>query len=232
MPDLKEDILLSKINKSISNAKEHSNILVEQTLNKVKQFIETQDYIENLSYEIAWDIITSNNFINSQFSKKFEERKQYFEPLIAGWHQLFLKGTELDFYRLADKYFYAHAIHLPKQASYEKHTQLKENSDIVDSKIIHSIAFGTQNSPFSERCPIICIAMSKQNEKTNIIKILEERTTIIKQTLIDLSRAVDDWNIDQTPGETIVLKINNKGKDCNEIFGSHKIPFNAPFSSH
>ncbi|TET06030.1 hypothetical protein E3J79_03155 [Candidatus Dependentiae bacterium] len=234
IPELQPNKLIKLIDKStISFAHSQAKILVEQTLIKAKNFIQESDYnyMEDLSHEIAWAFLTSYDFINPQSSKQWNNRKSYFDSLINLWHKLFLMGHELDFYRLAEKRYWAHLAYLATLQHTKivgKHSRpgkLKSESDLCDSQLIHFATFGVKIN--NKRCPVIGITTGDKAEINTIKKIHEHRIAICKQTLIDLKRILDveGWNVNETPGEIIVLSINKN----NEINEGHRITFNAPF---
>ena len=140
IPELQQDYILEKINKFISDAGPHAKTLLQHTLLKSKKFIEKNNYMDDLSYELTWAILTSYTFIQS--NDQWNKRKKYFEILINLWHKLFLDSFELNFYRLADKRYHSFTEHsklAPDKVSF-KYLPLKEGSDLCDGELVHYIS--------------------------------------------------------------------------------------------
>lgn len=227
MSSLQRNTLLKSIDDAIAYAHSDAKILIERTLLKMKKIVEKNNYMDDLSYEIAWAFITSNPFIQSY--EQWTKHKNYFNPLIKIWHNLFLQGHEINFYRLADRrYHSAQYSELSHEILSFKHEPLHTRSDLCDGELVHYASLGIKKRNSQERCPIIGITLHdvKNNTKDTVEKY-EQRIAICKQTLINLRQQVEGWKIDATPGEILYLTIEN-----NNIIKAHKIPYSAPFSKY
>lgn len=207
--NLQKRQLLDAIDTSINIAHIQANVLLETTLLKVRTYIEKNDYIKELIYHIFWNFITSNDFIKSKL--QWEERKDYFNSLIAVWYKLFLDGYQLDVYRLVERRYYSYTNFSKTGSDNLRDNPLKQESDLCDSELIHYVSLGLN------QYPVIGITFDGKG-------LLEKRLSIMKQTLIDLRRDVEDWKVNPIPGK--ILSLERKKKT---IISVHSICFNTPF---
>ena len=91
LPSLQKEALLKSIEKAVSHTCPEARPLVESTLLRYQSFVSSDNYMEQLSRELAWAFITSQSFVMS--SSQWEERKRCYDSLMALWHKLYLEGT-------------------------------------------------------------------------------------------------------------------------------------------
>jgi hypothetical protein len=217
IPILQQTAFLKEINSAISCAHPQASILLDQTLIKAKKFVEANEYMDHLTSEIAWAMITSHDFIHLTSPKEWLRRKEYFTAMIALWHKIFLEGNELDSFRIIDKQYHAYIAHLVPPIKPAKNVPLKSGSDLCDSQLIHYASLGIKSTKLNIRLPVICITKDS-------VQTIEHRVAISKKTLYELNRDVEGWNIYPTAGEVLCLNIQKK-----EIENAQRIYFNTSF---
>lgn len=111
LPSLQREALLKNIDKAVSHTCPEARPLVNNTLLRYRSFISSNNYMEQLSKEIAWAFITSQSFVMS--SNQWEERKRCYESLMALWHKLYLDGHDLAFFRLSEMQYFSFLKHAP-----------------------------------------------------------------------------------------------------------------------
>jgi len=209
IPKLHKDALLQKIDDSIKYGHPLSGPLIKSTLLAARDIVSKNNHIEELAHHISWAIITSEEFIRSK--DQWKNRNEYLNSLTAGWYKCFSNGNRLNFYRLLERRYCAYVTHSPNAVRDPlNHEPLKSRSDLCDGELIDFTALGFAG------LPVIGITFDE-------VPTLENRLSIMKQSLIDLERDVEGWDIKPIPGKIISLT-----KQGNEIISAHCIPFNAP----
>lgn len=219
VPQLQQEALLELIDKAVSCTNPHANILLKQTLLKHRQLVENDNYMEDLSYELAWAFTTSYDFIKPDARKQWINRKNYLSCLINFWYKKHENG-DLDLYRLLDKHYHAYTAFF--DIKNKINFKLKPYSDLCDSQMFHYAVFGFRLKEV--RSSVISISMAKKGKEAIYKEKHEWRMAVAKQSLIDLQRDVANWGVSATPGEVVILVVN----DDNSIDHGHRIPFNAP----
>ncbi len=159
----------------------HSNLLFQQTVLKCKQYIENNDYIEEIAYKLTWSFIVSRKHIQGNL--------EYFSILIRFWHDSFFNNPRfsLNLYRLID--------------NYQNRSQLKENEDLCDAEGIDLIALGTYDFNSSKRFRVIFITEDPKHK-------VEQRMSNFKDSLKKLKEENEFWNVSEVPGEAIIINVH------------------------
>jgi hypothetical protein len=212
---LQKNVLLEAIDNAISHTCKEAYQLVQNTLLRYREFIKSDNYMEGLSKNLAWAFICSYSFIKSE--KQWKERKLVYDSLMAMWHQLFLNGYEIPFFRLCESQYFSYLLYSPDVDMEEakkiypdirnRHdltdrifhfSPLKPGGDLCDGEIIHFPYFGDNG------IPIVGVTMDG-HEKIN------QRARILERSLIDLKKCVLEWQAKTCLGKIYSLDISNDG---------------------
>lgn len=215
LPALQKNSLLDAIDGAVSYTCKEAQRLVQNTMLRYRDFVGSGNYKEQLTKELAWAFICSYPFIQSK--RQWEKRKLVYYSLMALWHELFLKGHELPFFRLSERQYLSYLLYDPEvditgEKSHDpnvltrkdlvdkifKFPPLKPKGDLCDGEIIHYSYLG------DNRVPIIGITMDSFSK-------INQRAGIFERSLIDLKDRVAGWNIKVRPGKIYSLDVANDG---------------------
>lgn len=196
VPELQKEALLKKIDASILISSKEAHLLVKNTLQLVRPIIEKNNYLDELSFELAWAFITSNPFIKSY--QQWVERKTYLDSLIALWHKFASERKEFNFYRLAERHYdnYTRCLLGLNDSVAEKILlikPIKPLSDLCDAELIYFTRLGIREES-QKKVKIIGITFDEEKD-------ILPRATIFNRTLEDLKRDVEGWNVSEVLGE-------------------------------
>ena len=112
LPSLQKDALLKGIDKAVANTCQEAKSLVENTFLRYRLFIASDNYMKELSRELAWAFITSYSFVMS--IHQWDKRKKCYDGLMALWHKLHFEGHDLVFFRMAEMQYFSYLQHAPE----------------------------------------------------------------------------------------------------------------------
>jgi hypothetical protein len=222
LPSLQKDALLQSIDKAVSHTCREAKPLVDNTFLRYRACVSSNNYMEQLSREIAWAFITSQSFVMS--NSQWEERKKCYESLMALWHTLHLEGHDLVFFRMSEMQYFSYlkyasdldlnkALRLYPQARNRqgivneifKFPPLKAEGDLCDGEIIDFCRLGSSLKNGEVKMPVIGITMDNPYK-------MDQRAGVFLRSLQDLERSVNGWNIKPCPGKIFSINIANDGK--------------------
>jgi hypothetical protein len=210
LPQVSREQLLTKIKVNIEKAHSQASYLLDCTMRKKQNIIEDSDnYKESLAMYLAWKYITSNPFIQS--FKQWENRSFIYNSLIALWYKLWVIGIKLEPYQLFEKRYYSYVNHSAK-ASFDtlKLKPLRPLGDLCDGELISHVALGYKGKR------VIGITSDPSQH------CIKNRMAIMKQTLVDLQRDVQDWKMTLIYGKIYMID-----KEVSQVC---IIPMDIPFS--
>ena len=215
LPELQKAALLKNIDKAISHTCQEAQKLVQNTLLRYRDLVASDEYMENLSRELAWAFLTSYSFIQSE--TQWGKRKICYESLMALWHTLFLEDHNLVFFRMSERHYYSYLLYSPdvdiekvktlypnvvtrEDLANEifKFLPLKPGSDLCDGEIIHYGFLG------NEKNPVIGITMDGEPK-------IQQRMMVLDRCLTDLKQCVKGWRAEVYLGKIFTLNVNNEG---------------------
>jgi hypothetical protein len=218
---LQKEALLKSIDKAVSHTCMAAKPLVDNTFLRYRSFVSSNNYMEQLSREIAWAFITSQSFVMSQ--NQWGERKKCYDSLMALWHRLYFEGHELVFFRMSEMQYFSYLNHAPEldldealklypQAKTReglvneifRFPPLKAEGDLCDGEIIDFCRLGSSIKKGEVKTPVIGITMDDPRK-------IDQRAGIFLRSLQDLARCVDGWNVQPCPGKIFSLKIADDG---------------------
>ena len=176
--------LTEKIGLAMAYVNQDSKILLEETLLKVRDSIQTNDFKDNLASELAWAMLTSYLFIVSK--EQYGTRKAYLDALICLWYKLFQSNHELQVTRLFETCYYLNVKFSGLGEGYciPKNCKLKPESDLCDGEMIHYAYCGLKTNDVGQRIPVTGITF-------DCAQTIEQRRNVIRQVMTDLQRDVE-----------------------------------------
>ncbi len=221
---LQKEALLKNIDNAVSHTCIEARPLVENTLLFYRDLVSSNNYMDSLSFEIAWAFLTSLPFAKSD--AQWEKRKICYDSIMALWHRLYSEGHNLVFFRLSEQQFYYYLRHSPNIDMKEvkrsfpnvnsrrdlineifrytpNNTPLKETSDLCDGELIHYTYLGNKTA---KGVLTNVIGITKDNPQ-----VLQQRMGIFDRTLSDLNYCVDGWDVKVNLGKILSLEVGNNG---------------------
>ena len=221
LPSLQKEALVKSIDKAVSHTCMEAKPLIDNTLLRYRSFVESNNYMEQLSREIAWAFISSQSFVMSQ--NQWAERKKCYDSLMALWHKLYIEGHELVFFRMSEMQYFSYLNHAPELDLEEslklypkaktrkglvneifRFPPLKAEGDLCDGEIIHFCRLGSSIQKGDIKTPVIGITMDDPHK-------IDQRAGVFLRSLQDLKYCVYGWNVHPCPGKIFSLKIADDG---------------------
>lgn len=221
LPSLQKEALLKSIDKAVSHTCREAKPLVDNTFLRYRSFVYSNNYMEQLSREIAWAFITSQSFVMS--NSQWEERKKCYESLMALWHKLHLEGHDLVFFRMSEMQYFSylkHAHDLDLNEALKLYPQAKDRGDLVntifkfpplkaegdlcDGEIIDFCRLGSSIKKGDAKTPVIGITMDDPYK-------VDQRAGVFLRSLQDLERCVDGWSVKPCAGKIFSINMADDG---------------------
>lgn len=222
LPSLQKDDLLKSLDKAVSHTCKEAKPLVDNTFLRYRTCISSNNYMEQLSREIAWAFISSQSFVMS--NNQWKERRKCYESLMALWHTLHLEGHDLVFFRMCEMQYFSYLKHspdldlnealklYPKATDREglvdeifKFPPLKAEGDLCDGETIDFCHLGSSLKNGGDKMPVIGITMDSPYK-------MDQRAGVFLRSLQDLEGCVNGWSVKPCPGKIFSLNIAEDGR--------------------
>ena len=226
---LQKDSLLKGIDNAVSRSCPEAKLLIDNTFLRYRACVSSNNYMEQLSREIAWAFLASQSFVMS--FKQWDHRKQYYDSLMALWHKLHLEGHNLCFFRLSEMQYYSflkyspeldldEALNLYPQAKNReelvdlifKFPPLKSEGDLCDGEIVSFTRLGSSIKKGEAKSRVIGITRDDRYK-------MDQRAGVFDRSLLDLERCVEGWNVKSCAGEIFSFSVDTEGN----VQSSHRL---------
>lgn len=225
LPKLQKKELLSSFDVAIQHTCKEAQSVVDDTLGRYRAVVAADNYMNDLSRELAWAFLTSYPFAKSK--RQWKNRKIYYDCLIALWLTLFSEGHDLVFFRLAERQFEASLKYseeleldkvknsLPNLATRQdllsqifKADPHKATSDLCDCELIHFAYLGSTLG--SSRKPVVGFTQDAP-------ATVQQRMASLDRVLKNLKEEVDGWNVLSALGRVLTVDVSQGSAVINEI---------------
>lgn len=189
-----------------------AKVLIEKTLVRYYNYLAKTSNHDLFIRDLVWNLITTFPFINIEEETKktalpaFETSTLWLDPLFAYAHRSTLEGSNVTFARLISYRFYLYAKAVEKDKNHPQSTLATKNlsefvpykpySDLCDGELIHFATLGTRTSSTREK--VICFTCDD-------VKTITSRLAVMKSSLEDAQRDVENWGITPHWGEVYCL---------------------------
>ncbi len=212
MKELKADSLVKLLDEKIEKyaTSDAAKELVQLTLKRYRQHLSDhqEDVLANLLGQLTWNLLTTFPFIQpDQISKQeafvmFEKAKMWFDSLFAFFHDQFINGNKIGFFRLAENRYYTFAKILARDPSNPEFAQVKawldqyeplsRKDDLCDGELIDFAVLGLNGEK------VLCFTSDKSLD-------IKNRLGLLNRTLEDAARDIDGWLIKPIWGQVYCL---------------------------
>lgn len=173
---------------------------IDLTLKRLGASFKT-DPLESMSIlkgHLVWNLIVTFPYIEpDQISREdstnmFQRVELWFNALFAAYHKSFLKGRNIGFFRLAENRAYTYSKIVAKDQDNPqfaeankwlvRYKRLRREDDLCDGELIDFATLGLEGQK------VFCFTSDDSSD-------IKERLALLKQTLEDASRDVENWAI-------------------------------------